>query len=108
MDTYQQRETYGLGATDELWTTIDRLAPGASGREIFAAIVLATFDALAVVVKRNDISLSTFPDPVSVVALYQSLLVNRVPTLPCFPSVNERSLRCLPHDESSTRSHLRI
>lgn len=71
-----------MGATDELWTTIDRLAPAASGREIFAAIVLASFDALAVVVKRNDISLSNFPDPVSEVALYQSLLVNRVPFPP--------------------------
>jgi|SRR5277367_774375 hypothetical protein len=78
---YRQRETYGLGATDDIWTTIDRLAPGASGREIFAAIVLAAFDALSVVVKRNDISLSTFPDPVTEVALYQALLVNRVQTL---------------------------
>ena len=86
IEAYSQRETYGLGATDDIWTTIDLLAPGASGGEIFAAVVLAAFDALSVVVKRNDISLSTFPDPVTEVALYQALLVNRVPS-PLLPSL---------------------
>ena len=68
----------GLGATDEIWATVDRIADGSSGREIFSALILAAFDALAVVLKRSDISLSNYPDPMTEVALYQSLLVNRV------------------------------
>jgi hypothetical protein len=68
----------GLGATDEIWTTVDRIADGSSGREIFSALILAAFDALSVVLKRSDMSLSSYPDPMAEVALYQSLLVNRV------------------------------
>ena len=58
---------------------MDRLAPGASGRELFAAIILATFDALSAVLKCNEMTLSAFADPITEVSLYQSLLVNRVP-----------------------------
>jgi hypothetical protein len=68
----------GLGATDEIWATVDRITDGSSGREIFSALILAAFDALSVVLKRSDISLSSYPDPMTEVALYQSLLVNRV------------------------------
>jgi hypothetical protein len=60
---------------------IDRLADGASGSHIFAVTILAAFDALAVVLKRNDMTVSNFPDPLSEVTLYQSILVNRVFTL---------------------------
>jgi hypothetical protein len=68
----------GLGATEEIWATVDRLADGSSGREIFSALILAAFDALSVILKRNDMSLSNYPDPMTEVALYQSLLINRV------------------------------
>jgi hypothetical protein len=102
IEAYSQRETYGLGATDDIWTTIDLLAPGASGVEIFAAVILAAFDALSVVVKRNDISLSTFPDPVTEVALYQTLLVNRVPS-PLLPNANIDS--CPPGDTTRSVFH---
>jgi hypothetical protein len=71
----------GLGATEEIWATVDRIADGSSGREIFSALILAAFDALSVALKRSDMSLSNYPDPMTEVALYQSLLVNRVPPL---------------------------
>lgn len=85
----KQRECMSLGATDELWTTIDRLAEGSTGLEIFSALILAAFDALSVVVKRRDMALSTLPDPIAEVSLYQSILVNRV----CSPNgfINEDS-----------------
>lgn len=60
---------------------IDRLVDGATGSQIFTAIILAAFDALAIVLKRSDMTVSNFPDPLSEVTLYQSILVNRVFTL---------------------------
>ena len=70
-----------LGDTDSFWNMIDRLAPDASPRDLISAIILAGFDCLSIVLKRSD-TLSTFPDPVTEVNLYQSILVNRVPCLP--------------------------
>jgi hypothetical protein len=67
-----------LGDTDELWRTIDRLADGTPPLEVFCGLILAALDALSLVLKRSDISLSTYPDPVTEVNLYQSILVNRV------------------------------
>ena len=69
-----------LGDTDNLWNTIDRLAPDSSAREIVSAIILAAFDCVSIVLKRSD-TLSTFPEPITEVNLYQSLLVNRIPSL---------------------------
>jgi len=57
---------------------IDRSAEDASGRDIFQSLILAGFDALSVVLKRSDMTISTFQDPISEVNLYQSILVNRV------------------------------
>src|SRR5579859_2870499 len=68
----------GLGDTDNLWNTIDRLAPDSSARDLVSAIILAAFDCLSIVLKRSD-TLSTFPEPITEVNLYQSLLVNRIP-----------------------------
>ena len=74
-----------LGDTDSFWNMIDRLAPDASPRDLISAIILAGFDCLSIVLKRSD-TLSTFPDPVTEVNLYQSILVNRVPfLLPSLP-----------------------
>jgi hypothetical protein len=67
-----------LGSTEDVWTTIDRLSNDASGLQIFSSLILAAFDALSVVLKRSDMSVSNFPDPISEVTLYQSLLINRV------------------------------
>jgi hypothetical protein len=72
-----------LGDTDELWKTIERLAEGSSPRDIAASLILASFDALSLILKRSDITMSQLPDPLTEVILYQSLFVNRVtnPTL---------------------------
>jgi hypothetical protein len=69
---------------------IDRLADGASGSQIFTVIILAAFDALAIVLKRSDMTISNFPDPLSEVTLYQSILVNRVFTLAILLMIDSR------------------
>jgi hypothetical protein len=45
---------------------------------MFSTVILAAFDALSLALKRSDISISNFPDPMTEVTLYQSLLSNRV------------------------------
>jgi hypothetical protein len=67
-----------LGKTEEFWSTIDRIADKASGRDIFQSLIMAAFDALSIVLKRSDMTTSTLQDPISEVSLYQSFLVNRV------------------------------
>jgi hypothetical protein len=67
-----------VGKTEEFWSTIDRIADKASGRDIFQSLIMAAFDALSIVLKRSDMTTSTLQDPISEVSLYQSFLVNRV------------------------------
>jgi len=57
---------------------IERLAEGIDTSQIFPAIIMAAFDALAIVLKRSDMTLNPLPEPVVEVTLYQSILANRV------------------------------
>jgi len=57
---------------------IERLADGIDPSQIFPAIITAAFDALAMVLKRSDMTLNPLPEPVTEVTLYQSILANRV------------------------------
>lgn len=68
----------GLGDTEGLWNTIDRLALDSTARDLVSAIILAAFDCLSIVLKRSD-TLSTLPEPITEINLYQSILVNKIP-----------------------------
>lgn len=67
-----------LGDTKDVWTAVDRLVDGSAPGEIYAGLIIAAFDALSLVLKRSDMALSSYPEPISEVALYQAILVNRV------------------------------
>ena len=89
-----QRETMSLGKTEEIWVMIERLAENTSARDIIQSLVLAGFDALSLVLKRSDMTTSTFQDPISEVTLYQSILVNRVRPHVSVAHIDPRSTRC--------------
>ena len=73
---------------------IERLAENTSARDIIQSLVLAGFDALSLVLKRSDMTTSTFQDPISEVTLYQSILVNRVRLHVGVAHIDPRSTRC--------------
>jgi len=88
-----------LGDTEKLWGTIDRLCnPETMPMDIVSAIILAGFDCLAIVLKRSD-TLSSFPDPITEVNLYQSILVNRVPPPLPPPSLSSHPILAIGTDE---------
>jgi len=75
-----------LGDTEHIWNMIRRMSlPHATAQDVCKNLILAGFDGLAIVLKRSDINLSTYPEPMTEVALYQSIIVNRVlsSSVPC-------------------------
>lgn len=74
-----KRESMTLGDTEHIWNMIRRMSlPHATAQDVCKSLILAGFDALAIVLKRSDITLSAYPEPMTEVALYQSIIVNRV------------------------------